>query len=61
MAIYLEVFLARSKLPVFEAWAAAILGEGFPLTFPQRVNLAKHSGYLPVVLANEESGFEFDV
>jgi hypothetical protein len=61
MAVYLEVFLKRSQLPTFNQWADAISKEGFPLTFPEPVDLAKHTGYLPAVFRGEHSGFEFNV
>jgi hypothetical protein len=61
MSVYLDVFLDRSKLPDFGEWAREISREGFPLTFPERVNIAKHIGYLPALLGNEECGFEFSL
>ena len=35
--------------------------EQFPFTFPQAIDLAKHTGYLPAEFRNEDSGFEFSV
>ncbi len=59
MAVHINVFLERSKLPTFAAWSAAIASEGFPLAFPEAVNLAHHTGYIPALFQGEESGFEF--
>ncbi len=61
MSFDLDVFLERSKLPAFDEWAEAIRKEGFPLAFPEPVDLTKHTGFLPAVLGDEESGFEFFV
>ncbi len=61
MAVLLNVFLERSKLPTFSSWSEAILREGFPLNFPEAVDLTKHTGYLPALFRNEETGFEFYV
>ncbi len=61
MSIDLGVYLERSKLPTFSEWSQGISDAGFPLHFPGTVNLAKHSGYLPAVFRDEESGFEFSL
>jgi hypothetical protein len=59
MSVDLSVFLDRTRLPTLTAWADALAKAGFALSFPVTVDLEKHSGYLPVLLGEEESGFEF--
>ena len=61
MSVDLDVFLDRSKLPTVTALQEAISREGFPLTFPLDVDLTRHTGYMPVVFQNEESGFEWSL
>jgi hypothetical protein len=58
MSFDLSVYLECSRLPTIEEWAAAISREGFPLTFPESVDLPSHTGYLPAVLKDVETGFE---
>jgi len=59
MAIYLNVFLERAKVPAFAEWEKGITDAQLPLSFPESVELTKHTGYLPALLNDEESGFEF--
>jgi hypothetical protein len=59
MSIDLSVFLDRRKLPTLPAWANAISQEGFAISFPVSVDLKKHTGFLPAMFGEEESGFEF--
>lgn len=61
MAVYLDVFLEQSRLPTCLVWAESISEEGFSFKFPQLVDLTKHTGYLPVMFHDEESGFEFSI
>ena len=59
MWVDFDVYLERWKVPVLSDWAEAISRAGFRLAFPELVNLAKHTGYLPVVLGEEEPGLSF--
>jgi hypothetical protein len=61
MSIDIIVFLENLKLPSLGEWSEAISRNGFSFTFPEPINLTKHTGYLPVLLGDEESGFEFFV
>ncbi len=61
MSFDLDVYFNHSKLPSLGQWAESVSREGFRLTFPESVNLTTHTGYLPAVLGDEESGFEFFV
>ena len=68
MSMFVDVYLARSRLPGFAEWENAIAENGFALTFPDPVDLTKHTGFLPALFGDEETaallggqetGFEF--
>jgi len=61
MSVDLSVFLDRARLPTLAAWAKAISDAGIAFDFPVAADLAKQTGFLPALLGEEESGFEFSI
>jgi hypothetical protein len=58
MSFDIDVFFEKSLQPSLVAWAVSISEAGFSISFPCIVDLPKHSGFLPALLGDEESGFE---
>jgi hypothetical protein len=58
MSVHLCVFLHESKLPTHEQWQSAVHGAGHDLVFDS-FSPRQHTGFLPMLLAGEECGFEY--
>lgn len=61
MALELNVYVNREKLPSATRWKQEIARMGFTWTFPGRLDWAEQSGHLPARLNRRETGFELDV
>lgn len=59
MSIDIFVFLALNRAPDFDAWQKALQTNHPEMHFVAPANLAKHSGFLPVVVNGETTGFFF--
>lgn len=61
MSVDLHVFLKDSLVPSAQDWQRAVHAAGFELTLYENFPVREHSGFLPVVYKNHETGFEFDL
>src|SRR5688500_1690911 len=58
MSTDLNVFLKGAKIPTAAQWTSALAAAGFKIRIDEKLDVARHSGYLPVEFDGEESGFE---
>jgi hypothetical protein len=61
MSIELHIFLADSPALTVEAWQGAVEAAAFPVVLDGEIDLASHSGFLPVRYDGKQTGFEFYV
>jgi len=55
----LLVIFALSKAPSLEAWQTELASSKAPVRFVEKVDLLKHSGFLPMQVQGRNSGFYF--
>lgn len=61
MSMELHVLLSKSRLPDVQKWQSAIDALGFDVKLDPSLNVESVTGFLPVKLKGQDSGFEFDV
>lgn len=59
MSVDIFVFLALNRAPDFDAWQKALRANRPEMHFADPVDLMKHSGFLPVIVDGESTGFYF--
>lgn len=59
MSVDIFVFLALNRAPDFDAWQKAMRANRPEMHFVAPVDLAKHSGFLPLVVDGKTTGFFF--
>jgi len=59
MSVDIFVFLALNRAPDFDAWQKALRANRPEIHFAAPVDLAKHSGFLPVSVDGDATGFYF--
>ena len=59
MSVDIFVFLALNRAPDFNAWQKALRADRPEMRFVAPVDLAKHSGFLPVFVNGKRTGFYF--
>ena len=59
MSLQILIFLTLANAPSTEAWQASLTAEQVPIQFTEKVDLTKHSGFLPLLVKGRKSGFYF--
>src|SRR5687767_823742 len=59
MSMELFVILAAGHAPDAPAWNKALAEARAPAVLAQGIDLAKHTGFLPVTVAGNQTGFYF--
>jgi hypothetical protein len=59
MSVDIFVFLALNRAPDFDDWQKAMRASSPEMHFVAPVDLAKHSGFLPLVVDGKTTGFFF--
>jgi hypothetical protein len=59
MSMELFVILALTRAPTADAWQKALIERHVPVQFSESLDLARHSGFVPLTVQGQRSGFYF--